>query len=133
MNFRECRYGTIQVLQVMGEVNHDQVPALRARFKEKSDERCPTLVVDLSNVPFMDGTGISVLLEYLGDASEFGGCFCVAGLSERVNDVFEIAQLKKALPVFTDVASVLTEFANGRAPAAGEQLFGHRHLSQTAA
>jgi anti-anti-sigma factor len=123
MKLRESRQGQADVFHLEGEIDLHYVPALRSLFQAKTAARCRILVVDLSGVAFIDSTGISVLIEYLLDAAEFGGRICLAAPSEHVRDVFEIVQLGKALPIFDSVAEACAAFSSGRLPNFSAPLF----------
>jgi anti-sigma B factor antagonist len=123
MKLRESRHDNVDVFHLAGEIDLHYAPALRGLLHAKATQHCPALVVDLSEVPFIDSTGISVLIEYLRDASDFGGQFCLAAPTTHVRDVFEIVQLRKALTIFESVDEALAAFANGVVPTPAVSLF----------
>ncbi len=125
MRFRECRHDEVCVFQLEGEIDLHYAPPLRALFEAKAKARCRALVVDLSDVSFIDSTGIAVLIEYLRDASDFDGQFCVAAPSEHVRTVFDIVQLGKALPIFDNVDEAVGAVRSGYLARPAEPLF-HR-------
>jgi anti-anti-sigma factor len=79
MKFRESRHQHCHVFHLSGDIDMHRAPALRALFAVKVEQRCPALVLDFSAVDFVDSTGIAVLIEYLRDATAFGGLFCIGG------------------------------------------------------
>lgn len=129
MKLRESTHQHIDIFHLEGEIDLHYAPALRTLMQGKIKQRCRALVVDLSEVPFIDSTGISVLIEYLRDAAEFGGQFCLSGLTVHVRDVFEIVRLDKALPIFDDVADATAALCSGHAPMPAEPLFCRRDVS----
>ena len=112
MNFRESRHRQVDIFHLEGEIDLNHAPALRALFQAKAIGRCPALVVDLSGVPLIDSTGISVLLEYLRDASDFNGRFCFAAPTTHVRTVFEMIRIDRVVPIFDSVAAA-TEVLSG--------------------
>ena len=127
MKLRESKEGHVDVFHLEDEIDLHYAPALRALFQAKANRRCPALVVDLSGVPFIDSTGIGVLLEYCRDAAAFGGKFCVAAPTDHVRHVFEIVRLHDALPIFDSTAAAITAMANDRMPLPVHQLFSSEH------
>ena len=123
MKLHESRHRNVDIFHLEDEIDLHYAPALRALFQAKANRRCPALVVDLSRVPFIDSTGIAVLLEYLRDASDFGGKFCVAGPTDHVRHVFEIVKLQKSLPVFESTADAIAAVNNDDLPAPIQPLF----------
>lgn len=132
MRFRECRYDDICVFQLEGEIDLHYAPALRSLFETKAKAHCRALVADLSGVSFIDSTGIAVLIEYLRDAAEFDGRFCIAAPTEHVRTVFDIVQLGKALAIFDTVDAAIAAIRSGARLQPAEPLF-HREEDQTAA
>jgi anti-sigma B factor antagonist len=123
MKLHESKKGDVAIFQLEDEIDLHYAPTLRALFQAKVNQRCPSLVVDLSGVPFIDSSGIAVLLEYLRDAAEFGGQFCLAAPTDHVRHVFEITRLDKALPVFANVAEAVAAAAANILPTPQKPLF----------
>jgi anti-sigma B factor antagonist len=123
MKLHESRQGNVDVFHLEGEIDLHYAPALRALFQAKASQRCPALVVDLTGVPFIDSTGIAVLLEYLRDASGFGGKFCLAAPTDHVRYVFEIIRLQESLPIFMSTAAAIAALSNGDLLAPIQPLF----------
>ena len=130
MKLHESRDRDVAIFHLEDEIDLHYAPTLRALFQAKADRRCPALVVDLSGVPFIDSTGIAVFLEYLRDAAEFGGRFCLAAPTDHVRHVFEITRLNHALPVFKDVAEAVDAVANDALPTPAQPLFETSTASQ---
>jgi anti-sigma B factor antagonist len=129
MKLHESQDGDVAVFHLEDEIDLHYAPALRALFQAKANQRCPALVVDLSGVPFIDSTGIAALLEYLRDASDFGGRFCLAAPTEHVRHVFEIVRLQEALPIFDSTAAAVTALAHDAMPFPVQRLFGSEPLT----
>jgi anti-sigma B factor antagonist len=123
MKLHESRQRNVDVFHLEDEIDLHYAPALRALFRAKASQRCPALVVDLSGVPFIDSTGIAVLLEYLRDASEFGGKFCLAAPTDHVRHVFEIVRLHESVPVFKSTTTAIAAVSNDNVPAPIQPLF----------
>ena len=123
MKLHESREGNVDIFRLEDEIDLHYAPALRALFQAKVTQRCPALVVDLSGVPFIDSTGIAVLLEYIRDAAEFGGRFCLAAPTDHVRHVFEIVRLHEVLTVFDTTAAAISAMADDVVPAPAQPLF----------
>jgi anti-sigma B factor antagonist len=123
MKLHESRDRNVHIFHLEDEIDLHYAPVLRALFEVKANQRCPALVVDLNGVPFIDSSGIAVLLEYLRDSTEFGGRFCLAAPTEHVRHVFEVTRLNDALPIFADVAEAVKAAANDELPVPVRPLF----------
>ena len=124
MKLHESKVGDVTIFHLQNEIDLHNAPTLRALFQAKSNQHCPTLVVNLSGVPFIDSSGIAVLLEYLRDAGQFGGQFCLAAPTDHVRHVFEITRLNEAFPVFANVAEAVSAAAANVLPRPQNPLFG---------
>lgn len=54
--------GTWHVLHVNGELDVETAPVLREACSDAVSEGHTSLIIDLSNVPFIDSSGLSVLI-----------------------------------------------------------------------
>ena len=87
----------IPVVRVAGEVDLTTAPELRARLAELPDGT-GTVVIDMSEVTFLDSTGLSVLVaswKRLSEAGEKGGFRLVVNrpVIQRVLDVTGLSQI----------------------------------------
>ena len=65
------------------EIDHHTAKVIReATDARLSEERPAELVLDFSGVPFMDSSGIGLILGRLDKAGELGGTVILSGLSE---------------------------------------------------
>ena len=113
MKLRESRHDRIHVFHLTGAIELHNAAALRSRLQMKAARRCPALILDLSGVPYIDSTGLALLIEYLRDAEAFGGYFVLAGLTSSVRQIFDVVQLDKALPICRDVDEAKAKLRNG--------------------
>jgi len=69
------------------------------------------IVVDLSDVPFVDSAGIGILVGCHGKVTKSGGQFRLTGLTDRVLNVLRITKVDTILamnPTVADAVHVLT-------------------------
>jgi anti-sigma B factor antagonist len=85
--------GTIPVVAVSGEVDVYSAPTLKDRLTELLDSGTPSLVVDLTQVSFLDSTGLGALVEIRSSASEAGGTIPLVCNQERILKLFTITGL----------------------------------------
>lgn len=93
-----------RIVRISGEVDLKTSPQLRdellAVVVAGEQQR---IVVDLSDVRYMDSSGVGTIVEAKRRADKHGNRIILAGLQARVRSVFEITQLDK---FFTITASV---------------------------
>lgn len=95
------------VVTPMGEVDLARSPSLRSRLKQVLGESPNRLVVDLSQVPYMDSSGVATLVEALQQCRAHDCSLFLAGLQDRVRSVFEIARLDTVFNITADTTSAL--------------------------
>ena len=91
-----------------GAIDLHVSPELRASLRTIIDEEKPKrLVVDLSQVPYIDSSGIAVLIGAMQALEHEGGTFVIAGAQEGVRMIFESAKLDQYFRLFDDVEAAV--------------------------
>ena len=89
-----------------GAIDLHVSPELRASLRAIIDgEKPKRLIVDLSQVPYIDSSGIAVLIGAMQSLEHEGGVFLIAGAQEGVRMIFESAKLDQYFRLFPDVKS----------------------------
>ncbi len=92
--------GDFTVVAVSGEVDIVTAPTLRQLLNQAIDDGGPRLVVDLTAVPFLDSTGLGVLVGRLKVARQAGGDLRLVLTSERLLRNFKITGLDTVFKIF---------------------------------
>src|SRR5437588_12063861 len=100
MRLRELVEDGIEIFALQGEIDLHYAPVLRSLLQSKIKMRCPSLILDLSRVEYIDSTGLATIIEYFRDAAEYGGVLCLTGLKPAVQSIFEMVRLDKTIPIF---------------------------------
>lgn len=100
---RTERAGETAVIRPMGDVDMSGSPELRAKIRTAQGDSPRRLVVDLSEVGYMDSSGLATLVEAMKNAKNSGSELVLASMGEKVRAIFEIARLDA---YFTIVGSV---------------------------
>ena len=97
------REGTAVVAQIRGEVDLHNSPDLRAAILQLIQQATPKkLILNITQVPYMDSSAIAVLVESLRKMRAAGGKLFLVDPQPRVKSVLEIARLDT---LFSIVAS----------------------------
>jgi len=92
------------VFSPSGAIDLHVSPELRASLRAIIDGQKPKrLIVDLSQVPYIDSSGIAVLIGAMQSLEHEGGVFLLAGAQEGVQTIFESAKLDQYFRLFPDV------------------------------
>jgi len=93
---RERDTGTVHVT---GEVDLTSAPRLEQAIRELIDGGVRRLIVDLSDVRFMDSTGLRVLMSSYKRLTEVGGALVLGRPSEAVKRVLDVSGLNSHFTV----------------------------------
>jgi anti-sigma B factor antagonist len=90
------------VVTFTGEVDLESSPAAR-EILLKCLESTGTVIVDLSEVTYIDSSGVASLVEALQAAKKNGSRFSLAAVSEPTRRVLELARLDKVFTLYDSV------------------------------
>lgn len=79
------------------------------------DAAVKSVVVDLSEVPYIDSAGLGVLLGHWSHTQRAGYKFALVGMSPRVHTIFEITHTDTVLPIFATQAEAEATFGSAAA------------------
>jgi anti-sigma B factor antagonist len=95
------------VLPLEGEIDLHVSPGIAEELRHMSATKPKRLIVDLSNVTYVDSSGLAVFIEGMQNAREYGGQFALVGLQETVHSIFEMARLDQVFQIFPTVDAAL--------------------------
>lgn len=95
------------IISVKGEVDLYSSPGLRQEIKRQTKKKPAVLIVELSQVDYMDSSGVATLVEGLKNLTRKKGSLRLAGLTEPVQQVFKFAHLDKVFDIFEDLEGAL--------------------------
>ena len=91
-----------ELLTVEGELDIATAPRMMSALNEAIAEMAAPLVVDLTNVVFMDSTGLALLMNARGRVVRQGQGFAIICPQGPISRVFEIADMVRSLRVCPD-------------------------------
>jgi anti-sigma B factor antagonist len=97
-----------QILPLKGEIDLHVSPSVTASLNGMIDKKPERLVVDLSDVSYIDSAGLAALIGAMQRVEGYGGKFALAGLQETVRSIFEISRLDQVFQIFSDADAALS-------------------------
>ena len=100
------------LVKVKGDVDMNSSAEVREAFGKVFKQRSSAmkaLVVDLSQVRYMDSSGIATLVEALQTCMKLGLQLRLADLSQPVKDVFELARLAAVFEIYASLNDAMAE------------------------
>jgi anti-sigma B factor antagonist len=85
--------GTATIFVVEGQVDMHTSPDLRGHLRTALQSRSTPIVVDLTDVAFIDSSGLATLIEALQAVGKYGGRLRLCGLSPAVQNLFRLSNL----------------------------------------
>lgn len=86
------------VVVVRGELDFDTAPALRLALREALGRSRTGLELDLQGVPFLDCSGLNVLLGMRDDARDRGKCMTLCARSPAVARLLDLSGAASLFP-----------------------------------
>lgn len=93
------------VVKLAGEIDMGHSPAVHQALVEVLERRPARLVIDLSDVSYMDSSGVGILVDALRRVRVSGGKLVLVAVAPRVRSVLQITKLDQ----FFEMHSTLQE------------------------
>ncbi len=100
------------VLRLTGQIDRDAASALSAAYDTASSTDPQVVVLDFTEVDYINSTGIALVVGLLARARAEKRAVHAAGLTDHYRHVFEITRLSDFIKVFTDVDAALAASTN---------------------
>jgi stage II sporulation protein AA (anti-sigma F factor antagonist) len=96
--------GTILIASLAGELDHHSAEYVRQKIDNelmKSSNR--DMILDFSEVSFMDSSGIGVVIGRYKNIQKLNGKLAIINLNSQVRRIFEMSGLLKIIPTYDNV------------------------------
>jgi anti-sigma B factor antagonist len=104
----------IVVARLEGRLNAVSSPEVKERLKSLIAEDSHNLVLDLSDVSFIDSSGLSALVAGYKAAAEAGGSLKLACMMPQVSEVFFLTHLDRVFETYPELGAALASFSQHR-------------------
>ena len=99
LSIRVDENGTTRHVRLGGSCDLATAPALRQTLHGLTPPEVNDVVLDVSDLEFIDSTGLGVVLGAMRRLREGGGSLAIAGATGIVRRVLEITDLDKVIPM----------------------------------
>jgi anti-sigma B factor antagonist len=104
------RLEKITIFDISGNIDLSQSPEVRkVVLKEMREDRVPRVVLNLTDVNYIDSSGIASLVEGLKASRELGSRFILFGLSTNAREVLQISRLLSFFEIYENEAQALAD------------------------
>ena len=100
MNINCCESGNTVTISLIGELDHHAARPTMNAIGKIIDSKLPrACVVDMSDISFMDSSGIAVLLSTFRKVSELGGEMTIKGASKQAGRIISAAGIDRIIKI----------------------------------
>ena len=110
----ERLFGDIRgVLRVRGPLVHENLPDFQNAIRR---EDVPTMILDMSEVPYMDSAGLGTLVGAYVSRHKSGRRTVLTGVNDKILHLLEITKMTHLFAIFPSLGEALDALSNaGRA------------------
>ena len=101
------REGEVTVIRLSGEVDASNSAEAGQRLREAAPEERPRVVLDMSDLRFLDSSGLAALIAFLKDVDARGGQAALARLQPTVHRIFELTRLDQVFHLYSRLEEAL--------------------------
>ena len=96
------------IISFEGEIDLHESPNVRDALRPLIEKKVPRIYVDLTEVGYIDSSGLAVLIDAMQRIANYGGKFGLIAIRPAVRTVLEIARLDQVFRVYPDRESALS-------------------------
>jgi len=89
------------VIDIHGDITHFSENALTEAYTQAVQDKVRSLIINFSNMAYMNSSGIGMLVKLLIRARREGKNIVGYGLSEHYCNIFEITRLDQVIPIYS--------------------------------
>ena len=95
------RIDNATIFDVSGDIDLANSPEVRkALLREVQENRMPRVVLNLSDVRYIDSSGVASLVEGLKASRDIGSRFILFGLTGHAREVLQLSRLLKVFEIY---------------------------------
>lgn len=110
MEIQEQRQGAVTVLKPVGPLTGADAEQFKSQALQQASAALGRLVLDVSEVPFLDSLGIERLMDISDEMSRGGRALKLCASTMTVREVLELTGLADSFEFFDDVNTGVRSF-----------------------
>lgn len=111
MKVRTQDYNDVAVVELQGELNNESIELFQNTITNIIAAHKLGIVLDMSDVGFIDGAGLEQLLRVRDYCDENNCQLRLAGLDETLTKILEVTRLENEFDRYTELAEAIKSFA----------------------
>ncbi len=111
MTYSISTHSDVQVLSISNLLNETDNRAILSDVQSRIEQGFKKMVIDLSQLNFMNSVGLNFLILMLSKSKDSGGELAVVNPSEQVIKLLEITKLRSQFRLLPSLETALSRFA----------------------
>lgn len=111
MRVNKTKQDGILICNINGDIDINSSPDIRKIFSELTAKQEKKIIIDLSEVSYIDSSGLATLVEVLKKVKGYDGRLKLSNLADKVKGLFEITKLEKIFQIYDTVEGAISDFA----------------------
>lgn len=110
MKITEQRQGAVSVIRPSGPLTAAEAPQLRERVERELSANLGRIVLDMSEIPYVDSTGLETLLDLTEQMAQGAQALRLCGANKTVREAMTLTDLAPHFDHFDDVTTAVRSF-----------------------
>lgn len=111
MKIKQKPQDQVMVLELSGKImGGPDFDKFKGEVADVIEKGFKNVVLDMSGVPWVNSTGLGILITGFTTIKEAGGCLKVCNVKERVLSIFYISQLQSIFQVYPTMEEAMASF-----------------------
>jgi anti-sigma B factor antagonist len=111
LNYKLEDHAGIPMIRLGGRFDAEAAAFVKGQIATLITDKQPNLVIEMSQVRFVDSMGLAALVSGLKLCRKHGGIVKLVGMQPQVRRIFELTRLDQAFMLHPDVESALATFS----------------------
>jgi anti-sigma B factor antagonist len=110
MKVEEFKTDGISILQLFDRIDASSSKELKEIVTTKIDQNKINLLFDMSQVSFIDSSGLGMLISCFKSIKKAGGQFKISNLSHNVKTIFDTTRMDRVFEIFENNEDALRSY-----------------------
>ncbi|HTR44109.1 MAG TPA: STAS domain-containing protein [Thermodesulfovibrionales bacterium] len=97
----------VKIISLSGDIDMYTSPEVRKPLLRLIDQRVPVIMIDLTDVAYIDSSGIATFVEGLKGMMSYRGRLKFFGIPERVKEIFNFSKLDRVFDMYGSMEDAL--------------------------
>lgn len=102
---------TVTVCYVSGDIDINSAPVIRKSLEKVVSGKKNKVLVNLSDVQYVDSSGLATMVELLKNIRAYGGKLKVCNMSAKIKSLFEMTKLDRLFEILPSEEDAIKSFA----------------------